>query len=505
MTLTDQNIFDRLCIFMRETQLLQSTFSLLGWDERTGMPPEGAEYRGEQMTYLAGIIHRRRTDSQLGDWLERLIDSPLYSKPHSIEGTVIRESKRQFDRQRKLPESLVMELTRTSVQGQQDWQKARERNDFSIFMPSLKKIIHLKRQEADAIGFLECRYDALLDEYEPWETTARVKNILEGLRRELTPLLQQIAGASPVSQSHCLNKTFPIEKQKIIGREIAKTIGFDFQQGRLDTTVHPFCTELGPYDTRITTRYDEHFLPTSLFGILHEAGHAIYEQGLQKQWYGLPPGQTISLGIHESQSRIWENQIGRSRDFWTYYFPRLQNVFPKALHDVSFNAFYSAINTVTPSLIRVEADEVTYNLHILIRFELEQLLLDEHLSITDLPEAWNDKYESYLGIRPRTFTEGVLQDIHWSGGAFGYFPTYALGNLYSAQFFAKCESDLGDLSAQISAGHFDGFRHWLQEHIHQQGQCYSAGELVTLVTGEPLTHRYLVNYLRNKVSEIYAL
>ena len=222
MTLTDRNIFDRLCIFMRETQLLQSTFSLLGWDERTGMPPEGAEYRGEQMTYLAGIIHRRRTDSKLGDWLERLIDSPLSSKPHSIEGTIIRESKRQFDRQRKLPESLVMELTRTSVQGQQDWQKAREKNEFSIFMPSLEKIIHLKRQEADAIGFLECRYDALLDEYEPWETTARVKNILEGLCRELTPLLQQIAGASPVSQSHCLNRTFPIEKQKNLGGKSQK-------------------------------------------------------------------------------------------------------------------------------------------------------------------------------------------------------------------------------------------------------------------------------------------
>lgn len=500
-----QKTFDRLCLSARETALLRSTFSLLGWDEQTGMPPAAADYRGEQMAYLAGIIHRRRTDSQLGDWLEQLAESPLCADPHSVQGTIVRESKRQFERHRKLPEALVMELTRTAVQGQHDWQQAREKNDFSIFMPSLTKLVALKQQEADAIGFADCRYDALLDEYEPWETTARVKNILEGLREELVPLLQEIKNARTTIETGCLNRNFPIEKQKRVGKEIAENIGFDFQQGRLDTTVHPFCTEIGPYDTRITTRYDENFLPTSLFGVLHESGHAIYEQGLCKEWYGLPAGETISLGIHESQSRIWENQIGRSRAFWTGYFPRLQSVFPEALRDISLDSFYHAINTVTPSPIRVEADEITYNLHILIRFELEQLLLNDDVTIQDLPEAWNDKYESYLGIRPQTASEGVLQDIHWSGGAFGYFPTYALGNLYSAQFFAKCETDLGDLTTHVANGHFDPFREWLRENIHQHGQCYSAGELVERVTGEPLTHRYLIDYLRTKASEIYGL
>jgi carboxypeptidase Taq len=505
MTASSQKTFDQFCSFLRETALLQSTFSLLGWDEQTGMPSGAADYRGEQMAYLAGIIHRRRTDNRLGEWLDELGDSSLCAEPHSVEGTIVRESKRQFERQSKLPDSLVMELTRTAVQGQHNWQHARKESDFSIFMPSLQKLIQLKQEEADAIGYTECRYDALLDEYEPWETTARVKNILEGLRGELIPLLQKIKNSPSTIETSCLHKYFSIEKQRQVGKEIAENIGFDFQQGRIDTTVHPFCTEIGPCDTRITTRYDDTFLPTSLFGILHEAGHAIYEQGLRKEWYGLPAGETISLGIHESQSRIWENQIGRSREFWMGYFPRLQNEFPDALQDISLDEFYKGINNVTPSPIRVEADEVTYNLHILIRFELEQLLLNDELHVADLPEAWNDKYEAYLDIRPENVAEGVLQDIHWSGGAFGYFPTYALGNLYSAQFFAKCASDIDDLHEQISNGQFSAFRHWLQENIHQHGQCYSAAELVLRVTGEPLTHRYLIEYLSEKADGIYVL
>ena len=505
MSASDQKTFDLLCRFVRETALLQSTFSLLGWDEQTGMPSEAGEYRGEQMAYLSGIIHRRRTDPQLGEWLSQLASSSLCEQKHSVGETIVRELKRQFERQRKLPENLVVELTRTAVRGQRDWQQARQENDFSVFLPSLSKIIELKQEEADAIGFSECRYDALLDEYEPWETTKRIKGILDGLREELVPLLKTINNAQASVSTDCLYRDFPIEAQKIAGTEIAEIIGFDFKQGRLDTTVHPFCTEIGPHDTRITTRYDARFLPTSLFGVLHESGHAIYEQGLDKNWYGLPAGETISLGIHESQSRIWENQIGRSRAFWIGNFPRLKRHFPAALNNVSADTWYRAINKVTPSPIRVEADEVTYNLHILIRFELEQMLLDGGLAIANLPDAWNDKYESYLGIRPKTDAEGVLQDIHWSGGAFGYFPTYALGNLYSAQFYAKCNEDLDDLAGQIADGQFDSFRHWLRENIHQRGQCYSAGELVKRITGEPLTHRYLIEYLKSKAAEVYRL
>ena len=505
MSDTDQPVFDRLCAFLRETAILESTLSMLGWDERTGMPPEAAEYRGEQMTYLAGLIHSRRTDPQLGEWLDELTDSTFDADPHSITNTVIRESKRQFDRQKKLPSALVKEITRTAVQGQHDWQRAREQNDFSIFLPNLEQMVRLKCQEAEAVGFTECRYDALLDEYEPWATTAETAVILGKLREDLVSLLGEITSRSPLNVDNCLQKSFDIEKQKQFGNEVAAAIGFDFQRGRLDTTIHPFCTEIGPDDTRITTRYEEHFLPTALFGILHEAGHGIYEQGLQKEWYGLPPGQTISLGIHESQSRIWENQIGRSRAFWTYFYPRAQQLFAPSLAEVSLNDFYAAVNTATPSLIRVEADEVTYNLHILIRFELEQLLVDEQLRVADLPDAWNEKYESCLGMRPQNPVEGVLQDIHWSGGAIGYFPTYALGNLYSAQFFAQCKKDISDLDTQIANGEFAAFRRWLQENIHQRGQQYAAGELVERVTGEPLAHHFLVNYLREKMSEIYNL
>lgn len=505
MSRTDQQAFDELCHFVRETALLVSTFSLLGWDERTGLPSKATDYRGEQMTFLAALIHRRQTDPKLTGWLEQLVDSPLATEVASDNSTVIRYLKREHDRQLKLPESLVKELTRTAVQGQHLWQQAREQDDFHIFQPNLEKMIGLKQQEADALGFIDCRYDALLDEYEPLEKTSRVGDLLGQLRNELVPLVQEIADCGRTSRVDFLKRTYPIESQKDFGKRVAEQIGFDFSRGRLDDTIHPFCTGLGPQDTRITTRYDEHFLPTSFFGILHEAGHGIYEQGLRPEWYGLPPGQTISLGIHESQSRIWENQVGRSRAFWEYCFPQAQRIFPGALGDISLDHFYEAINRVEPSLIRVEADEATYNLHILIRFELEQALLEGDLATVDLPAAWDDKYRKYLGICPQTASEGVLQDIHWSGGAIGYFPTYALGNLYSAQFYAQADKDLGGVANQFTEGNFDPFREWLRKNIHLPGQCYSAAELVLRVTGEPLSHHHLVDHLRSKLTPLYGL
>ncbi|MEK6248290.1 MAG: carboxypeptidase M32, partial [Planctomycetales bacterium] len=358
--------------------------------------------------------------------------------------------------------------------------------------------------EADALGYEECRYDALLDEYEPNETTANIRRVLGALREDLVPLIQEIVGSTRRPDVDLLTRTFPVAGQQRFGRQAAERIGFDFARGRLDTTVHPFCSGIGPHDTRITTRYDPNFFPMAFFGILHEAGHGIYDQGLRSQWYSLPPGEAVSLGIHESQSRLWENQVGRSRSFWKCHFPSAQDEFTEALGEVSLDEFYFAINGVRPSLVRVEADEATYNIHILIRFELEQALLDDDLPVEELPSAWSEKYERYLGICPAGDIEGVLQDIHWSGGAFGYFPTYSLGNLYSAQFFDQAAKDLGDLDEQFAAGEFQPLRQWLAQHIHHAGQCFSASELVQRVTGQPLSHQHLMDHLRSKLGPLYG-
>jgi carboxypeptidase Taq len=505
MTASTEKIYSNLCDYIRQTALLASVEYLLGWDERTLMPVAGAEHRAQQMTLLAGMIHQRHTAPQVGEWLDALTDSPLAADPHSDSGTVIRELKRSYDRATKLPQALVEQLTRTAVVGQQTWQKARADNDYAAFVPILEKTINLKREQADALGYEQCRYDALLDDFEPHEGTSNVSCVLSALREDLVPLIRQIGDSGRSAKTEILKRTFPVEVQATYGRAAAEQLGFRFDWGRLDETAHPFCSGLGPFDTRITTRYDERFFPSAFFSILHEAGHGIYDQGLRPEMYGLPPGDAISLGIHESQSRMWENQVARSRAYWSFQFPKAQAAFPGALGDVSLDEFYFAVNDVRPSLIRVEADEATYNLHIMIRFELEQALLEKELSVEELPAAWNDRYEDYLGIRPANDAEGVLQDIHWSAGAIGYFSTYSLGNLYAAQFFAQAEQDLGDLNTQFAAGQFAPLREWLRDNIHRYGQCYRAAELVERVTGKPLSHQFLMDHLRTKLAPLYGI
>jgi carboxypeptidase Taq len=318
-------------------------------------------------------------------------------------------------------------------------------------------------------------------------------------------LVAEIQQSSRRPRTDLLERTFPIEVQDKFGREAAAAIGFDFSRGRLDVTTHPFCTGLGPHDCRITTRFDEHFFSAAFFGILHEAGHGIYEQGLPAEHYGLPLGEAISLGIHESQSRLWENLVGRSRAFWTHFFPLAQQRFPAALSDVKLDEFYFAISDVRPSLVRVEADEATYNLHILVRFELERALLDGDLQASDLPGAWNEKYRQYLGIVPPDNRDGVLQDVHWSAGLIGYFPTYSLGNLYASQFFAQAEAELGNLDGSFARGDFRLLFDWLHDRIHRHGQRYSAAELVQRVTGRPLSAGPLIEHLRAKLGPLYRL
>jgi len=504
MTDQYQAAYDNLCAHAREVALLSSTQSLLGWDERTKLPTAGGDFRAQQMSYLAGAIHKKQTAPEVGDWLTELADSPLAKDPHSDSGADIVNMRRDYDRKTKLPQSLVEEIARLSVLGQQLWVEARKANDFPKFRPLLERMVELKRQEAAAVGYDQEPYDALLDEYEPGAKTVDVARALAGLREQLVPLVAEIAASSRRPKLDALQSKFAIDLQEKFGRQTATAIGFDFARGRLDVTDHPFCGGAGPHDVRLTTRYDD-TLGGALFSTLHEAGHGIYEQGLPAERYGLPTGEAVSLGIHESQSRMWENFVGRSRPFWEHFYPQAQSLFPDPLKNVSLDDFYFAINDVRPSLIRTESDEVTYNLHILIRFELELAFVNDELKVADLPAAWNAKYREYLGIESPTDSDGVLQDVHWSGGAIGYFPTYSLGNLYSAQLFEAANRDLGDLHAMLRRGEFLPLRDWLRMHIHSQGRRYSAAELARRVTGIELSHDALLRHLRGKFGPLYGL
>jgi carboxypeptidase Taq len=497
--------FNELCTLAREAALLESIEALLGWDERTYMPLAAGSYRAEQMTYITGEVHKKRTSPRLGELLEQLAGSDLAKDPHSDTGTTIRQLRRDYQKRVKLPQRLVEELTRESVLGQQAWVKAREANDFASFAPNVEKLYSLVREKAQALGYDKHLYDALLDEFEPDAKTADVARVLAELREELVPLVQAISDSGRNPPVEILKREYPKASQESFGRAAATAIGFDFEAGRLDVTHHPFCSGMGPHDCRITTRYDERFFPSAFFGTLHESGHAIYDQGLRSDQYGLPQGSYVSLGIHESQSRMWENSVGRGRAFWQHFFPKLQAAFPSAVGEVSLDDWFFAINSVQPSLIRVEADEATYNLHIIVRFELEQALLTGDLKIADLPGAWREKYKQYLGIEPPNDANGVLQDVHWSAALIGYFPTYSLGNLYCAQLFEKADEQLGGLNEQFARGEFTQLKEWLQKNIHQRGQNYSATELVQLVTGKPLSHEPLMRHLRGKLEPLYGI
>jgi len=509
--MTDINAtYQLLCDQTREAAMLGTIQQLLEWDERTKMPPAGGAYRADQAAYLAGLVHQKQTAPEIGDWLEQLSDSPLAADPHSDTGCVIQRLQRDYHKKTRLPKTLVEELTRTACEGQQVWAEARRDNDFAKFQPLLEKTLDLKRQEAAALGFETTPYDPLLDDYEPGESTTNVARVLGELRDALVPLVGAIADSSQRPDISVLSRKYPIDAQRKLGEQVAAAIGFDFEAGRLDVTDHPFMTGLGPGDVRLTTRYDEHEFCDALFSTMHEAGHGIYDQGLPREFYGLPTGEDVSMGIHESQSRMWENQVGRSHAFWEHFYSQTQAVFPGALGDVDLQTFYGAINDVRPSLIRVDADEVTYNLHILIRFELEQALIEDRLQVADLPGAWNEKYQTCLGIVPLNDAEGVLQDVHWSAGLLGYFPTYALGNLYAAQFFSQAAEDLGGdnmggLDGQFRQGNFSSLREWLRENIHAHGRRYTAAELVERVTGSPLSHESLIRHLASKYGEIYGL
>ncbi len=497
--------YEELITRLKKTSLLASCSAVLEWDEQTYLPTLGSEHRANQLALLAGMVHEQATDPEIGNLLIELEANADFSED-SFEQANIRESRHEYDRATKLPRRLVEELSRVATLSHHAWVEARKTNQFKDFLPWLEQMIDLKREEASAIGYEGTNaYDALLDGYEPGATTEMIEEAFLPLREELVSLVSAINDSEISADISILTRKYPVEKQREFSISAAKAIGFSFDAGRLDIAAHPFCSGFGPGDCRLTTRYDEHHFPGAFFGTLHEAGHGIYEQGLCKEHFGTPSGYSTSLGIHESQSRMWENLVGRSRAFWDCFYQPAQKMFPEALGKVDQEDFYRAINDVRPSFIRVEADEVTYNLHIMLRFELEKSLISGDLQPADLEATWNDKFVEYFGITPDTSANGCLQDVHWSAGLIGYFPTYALGNMYAAQFYNAAEAELGDLSQLIAKGEFAPLKEWLNKNIHSRGKLYRAIRLVEVVAGESLSHKPLIAQLQNKYGELYKL
>lgn len=494
-----------------EHRLLGHAAAVLHWDQETYMPDGAVQERAEQLSLLSGLMHDRITQPEIGEILATLGVSfepdPLPEVPGTFEGVeraFLRELARLYRRSTKIPRRLVTELAKQTALGQHVWAEARKAADFSGFAGQLSVILGLVREVSACLGYEEHPYDPLLDEYEPWMKTAELEEVFSGLRAGLRKLLDRIQGSGKSVDTSFLHMDYGIEKQKLFSHQVLKAIGYDFHRGRLDESAHPFTTTLGSSDVRITTRYNTDFFPTGIFGTIHECGHGLYDLGFAEDLQGSLLAEGTSLGVHESQSRMWENLIGRSLPFWNHFFPELKKLFPKALKDVDLRRFYEGINRVAPSFIRVEADEVTYNLHILLRFELEKRLITGDLAVEDLPAAWNAGMKEFLGLNPPDDALGVLQDIHWSGGMIGYFPTYALGNLYAAQLFQALRREVSDWKQQLEQGHFETILDWLRRNVHKHGGIYPAQELCSRITGETLNPRHLLDHFEEKFGRIYG-
>ena len=476
---------------------LNAAAATLEWDQETYMPPGGQAARAQQLSTLRAMAHDLLTDHALVELLDTAAsaDDPLTAD-------LVRVTQRDVEKARQVPTTLVQEMAQGSAEAKEAWRKARETDTFATFAPHLQRLLDLNRQKAEALGYPDEPYDALLDIYEPGMTTATVADVFTSLRAALVPTVEAIAD-QPTPDDAFLHQPLSEDAQLAFGRTVVEDLGYDFSRGRLDLSTHPFSTAFSIGDVRLTTRVAEDFFPTSFFGTVHEAGHGMYEQGIDEALDRTPLADGTSLGMHESQSRLWENHVGRSRAFWSHYFPVLQQRFPDALGGTARDAFYRAINKVEPSLIRVEADEVTYPLHVMLRFELEHALLNETLAVADLPEAWNAGMEDYLGRRPPTDREGVLQDIHWALGAIGYFPTYALGTLMAAQLFQQIEHDLPDVVAHIANGDFAPLLEWLRTKIHRWGRRRTAQELLEDATGAGLHAAPFLHYIHAKYGALY--
>lgn len=500
--------YSRIHQLSKHAKVLEGIVHVLDWDHETFMPPAGAGIRAEQLKTLAGLVHKEKTGKKFSNALSKLID--LTSGKIIVKGlndrqeAALHEWHRDYRHAVSLPTKFVEEFAQLSSQAISIWRLSKEENTFHRFAPFLEKIVSMNRRKADLLGYKDHPYDALLDVYEPGSTTKDVQALFSDLSRSLTTLLKKIQSTTQV-QDAFLHGNFDHEKQIAFSKDLLKAMGYDFNKGRLDFSSHPFSSSAHPTDSRITTRINTDSVINNICTVLHEGGHSLYEMGLPIEEYGTPLGEARSLGVHESQSRWWETRIGLTKPFWKYFLPQLKSTFKGQLDHITLDQFYKGINKVEPSFIRVEADEVTYPLHVILRFELEKDLIGGTLSIRDLPDAWNAKMKSSLGITPKTNQEGCLQDVHWSMGAFGYFPTYTLGNIYAAHLFTAFEKHHPDWESRLANGELDFIREWLHDKVYQHGRRYSSRDLLKLATGQELTSEAYTSYLTNKYREIYRL
>jgi carboxypeptidase Taq len=490
---------------LADVRNLNRAQALLDWDQQVNMPPGGAAARAAQMATLSRMGHELFT----GETTARLLESAaaeVASAPYdSDEASMIRVVRRDYDERVCLPSELVAQMTEARALAHHAWVEARAKNDFAAFAPHLERILGLAVRSAEYLGYDEHPYDALLGNYERGMTASRVRDIFDGHRAQLVALIAAVRKHADRVDPSILTGHFDIAKQRAFAQEVTQAFGFDFQRGRQDVSAHPFAIRFSRGDTRITVRFNEHDLRPALFGMLHEAGHAMYEQGIAPSIDGTMLGWGTSLGVHESQSRLWENLVGRSRAFWTWAFPRLQAAFPERFAGIDVETFYRAINAVQPGFIRVEADEATYNLHVMLRFELELAMVSGEVKVADLPREWNERFESYIGLTPPTDTLGVLQDVHWSSGLIGYFPTYALGNLLSTQYYTAACRQHPTIPDEIARGQFDTLRTWMERHIYQHGRKFTSDELTMRVTGDCIQCGDFMTYLETKYGAIYDL
>lgn len=493
MSKMEQTAYQKLVSLGREVQLVSDAQSLLSWDQEVLLPARGVAYRGEQMAWFSGWVHDRMTSEEVGDWISEAEESEEASRPEGAAN--LREWRHGYDRATRVPRALVEEFAQAQTLAKSAWAQAREKSEFSEFAPHLENLVRLCRVQAECWGYSDRPYDALVDKFERGATTRKLEDVLGDLRNRLVPIVESATQKEPFDQNR-LKASYPIEKQQAFNREVAESIGFDFDAGRIDTAVHPFCSGMAPFDTRLTTRYDESDFRSSLFGVLHEAGHGLYEQGLPSEWRGQPIGDSASLGVHESQSRLWENHVGRSRAFWEKWLPRAQEYFPN-LTALTLEEMIQSVNQAKMSFIRVESDEVTYDLHILLRFELEKAIFAGELAIEDIPGEWNRRFEDYFGLAVDRDANGCLQDIHWSMGIFGYFPTYSLGNLNAAHLAQAARRDAA-IRMQMQEGDFSGLLGWMRDRIHKKGSQLLPDDLIAEAAGEPVDATALVEHLTER-------
>jgi carboxypeptidase Taq len=478
--------------------------SILSWDQHTKMPPKGGEVRAEQLGTLDRIAHELFIADEIGELLEGLRQYEEGLSYDSDEASLIRVTRRDYEKARRVPPDLRAELTRAGAKALPAWIEAREKSDFSIFLPYLVRNVELQREYVDCFDKAENDYDVLLDDFDEGLTTVEVRAVFDELKAELIPLIAEITERADAVDDSCLSGPFPIDRQRSFALELLGQLGFDPESWRLDPTVHPFAMSAATSDIRLTTRYDDGDL-NSVFAAIHEFGHGFYEAGIDPRLERTPLSQVTSMSLHESQSRMWENLVGRGLPFWRHFYPRLQAAFPERFGSVDLDEFYRAINKVQPSLIRIEADEATYNLHIILRFELEQEILEGGLDLKDLPDAWNARMTEYLGVDVPDDARGVLQDVHWSGGAIGYFPTYSLGNVISVQLWDVVREAMPDLDQQFERGEFGDLSRWLRENLHEHGRKFTSKEMLDRIVGSGMDPGPYVRYLKEKLGGIYGV